>query len=77
MQTQDCMALTRFKKQSAVLSRGRAAKKTFHFTWEPLKHARLTAKQYQTCLNKLHKTGVTPDELALFNTVNEYDRFPI
>ena len=93
MQTQDCEALTRFKKQRAALRKGRTAKETCHFTdanikptkftektlgsakfGEPIKPAKLTEKQYRTCIAKLRQTGMTDDELALFNYFNEQNK---
>ena len=79
MQTQNCEALTRFKKQRAALRKGRAAKETYHFTTktlgsvkcgEPIKPAKLTQKQYQACITKLRQAGVTHEELDLFNYFN-------
>jgi Fe-S-cluster containining protein len=70
MLSEDCAALDRFKKQQAALCRGRAAKKTLHFTEEAIKKTKLTEKQYEGCLNKLGKVGITEDELALFRTLN-------
>jgi Fe-S-cluster containining protein len=71
MQTTNCEALTRFKKQSAALSRGRKNKKTYHFTWKPLKHAKLTQKQYENCMAKLEKSGVTPEERKVLSFLNK------
>ena len=79
MQTQDCEALTRFKKQRAALRKGRVAKESFHLTTkaleavksiEPIEPARLTNKQYQACITKLRQTGITDDELTLFEYFN-------
>jgi Fe-S-cluster containining protein len=79
MLTQDCTALTRFKKQRATLKKGRTCKESYHFTGanqdatactEPIKPAKFTQKQYQTCIAKLRQTGITDDELALFNYFN-------
>ena len=68
--TQDCMALTRFKKQCAALNKGRTAKKTYHSTSEPLKQVKYTEKQYQNCIEKLLKAGITKEELSLFEALN-------
>jgi Fe-S-cluster containining protein len=70
MLSTDCAALDRFKKQQAVLCRGRTAKKAFHFTDKPIKNSKLTVTQYQACINKLQKAGITKDELALFAQFN-------
>ena len=84
MLTQDCEALTRFKKQRAALRKGRAAKETYHFTTkalesvkcsEPIKPAKLTQKQYQTCITKLRQAGITDDELTLFEYFNGKNKF--
>jgi len=71
MQTTDCEALTRFKKQRVALSRGRKNKKTYHFTWKPLKQPKLTQKQYENCLAKLIKTGVTREEMEFLSFLNK------
>lgn len=68
--SEDCAALDRFKKQQAALCRGRAAKKTFHFTDKPIKNSELTEKQYQTCITKLQRAGITKDELTFFAQFN-------
>jgi Fe-S-cluster containining protein len=70
MLSTDCAALDRFKKQQAALCRGRAAKKAFHFTDKPIESSKLTEKQYQNCITKLQKAGITKDELALFAQFN-------
>ena len=79
MQTQDCPALTRFKRMHAALKKGRTNKETYHFTGtnqgltarnEHIKPTQFTQKQYQTCITKLRQTGITDDELALFNYCN-------
>jgi Fe-S-cluster containining protein len=76
MQTQDCEALTRFKKQRSALKRGRISKETYHFTKssatkpEAIKHTKFTEKRYQACIAKLRKAGITDDELSLFNYFN-------
>lgn len=71
MLTQDCTSLTRFKKQRAVLKKGKLNIETSHLTVKPLMSAKFTEKQYQSCLSKLCKVGITEDELTLFNYVNE------
>lgn len=68
--TQDCMALTRFKKQCATLNKGKAAKKTYHSTSEPLKQVKYTEKQYQKCIEKLLKAGISKEELSVFEALN-------
>ena len=74
MQTPDCEALSRFKKQYAALKRGRTAEKTYHFTVQPAKHVQFTEKQHQNCVAKLQKAGITNDELALFRVINKKDQ---
>jgi hypothetical protein len=63
----------------AALKKGRASKETYLFTGktlgsakseETIKPAKFTEKQYQTCIAKLRQTGMTDDELALFNYFN-------
>jgi Fe-S-cluster containining protein len=74
MQTQECEPLNRFKKTRNALRKGRSAKETYHFTGasqEPIKPPNFTEKRYQTCINKLRQTGITDDELALFNFFNK------
>jgi Fe-S-cluster containining protein len=75
MLTQNCEALTRFKQQRAALNKGRIAKGTYHFTINPIKPAKLAQKQYQNCLCKLRKAGITEAELALFNSLNKQEKF--
>jgi Fe-S-cluster containining protein len=75
MQTQDCQPLNRFKKQHAALIKGRAHKETYQFTNsaksdEAIKPTKFTEKQYQTCIARLRKAGVTEDELNFFNYFN-------
>lgn len=79
MQSRDCEALDRFKKQCIALKRGRNTTITFHFTdpkFDPstasktVKPAVYTDKQYQICIVKLHNAGITVDELVLFNSLN-------
>ena len=73
MQTQDCEALNRFKKQRTALRKGRKAKETYYFTsqaQEIIAPAKLTEKQYQTCITKLHQAEITDEELALFKIIN-------
>ena len=75
MQTRDCPALTRFKKQRNVLKKGKICKETYHFTSstgsEPIKLTSFTERQYSACLTKLRRVGITDDELALFNYFNK------
>jgi hypothetical protein len=74
MQTQDCEALNRFKKQRVALKRGRKTKETIHFTGkspESIKPAKFTEKQYQMCITKLRQAGITDEELALFKFFNK------
>ncbi len=82
MQTQDCEALTRFKKQCATLKKGRTAKENYYFTgaskgataiFQSLRPAKFTEKQYQVCIAKLRQAGITEDELTLFNCFNGHN----
>jgi Fe-S-cluster containining protein len=70
--TQDCMALTRFKKQCAALNKGRTAKKAYYSTSEPLKRIKYTEEQYQNCINKLLRAGMSKEELSLFGSLNNH-----
>jgi Fe-S-cluster containining protein len=70
MLSEDCGALDRFKKQTSGLCRGRKTTKTYHFTTEPIKQTKLSPEQYQNCLSKLHKVGITEDEITLFESLN-------
>jgi Fe-S-cluster containining protein len=79
MLTEDCPALNRFKRMRTALKKGKTNKETYHFTGktmgsakcdEPIKPAKFTQKQYQTCIIKLREAGMTDDELALFNYFN-------
>jgi Fe-S-cluster containining protein len=75
MQTQDCVPLTRFKKQRSALKKGRASKETYYFTGEcgePVKASKFTEKQYQNCISKLRQAGITDEELTLFHQLNEH-----
>ncbi|MCW3995860.1 MAG: YkgJ family cysteine cluster protein [Candidatus Bathyarchaeota archaeon] len=71
MQTRNCKALTRFKRQRAVLRRGRNSKETYHFTAESIKPVKFTEKQFKACLVKLRRAGITRDELALLKLLNK------
>jgi Fe-S-cluster containining protein len=70
MLSQDCAALDRFKKQAIAVCRGRKAKKTYHFTTEPIIPAKISEKKHQDCLAKLRKAGITEEEYALFESLN-------
>lgn len=75
MQSQDCLPLVRFRKQRAALNKGRTHKESYHFIGstkgeETIKPAKFTEKQYETCIAKLCKAGMTNDELYLFNCLN-------
>ena len=75
MQSQDCQPLGRFKKQHNALTKGRAHKETYHFTVshnidQTIINAKFTEEQYQGCIAKLRQTGITEDELILFNYFN-------
>jgi Fe-S-cluster containining protein len=69
MQTKDCEPLNRFKKQLAALKRGRTAKETYYFS-ETIKLVMFSEEQFQKCLTKLRKAGITDGELALFCAFN-------
>jgi Fe-S-cluster containining protein len=69
--TEDCPALTRFKKQRAALKSTRKTKEKYQFAEKAIKHVSFTEKQYQSCITKLRKTGITEDELNLFNQFNK------
>ncbi len=75
MQTQDCPALTRFKKQRNALKKGKTCKEIYQFTnstsSELIKLTKFTEKQYQACFAKLQRVGITDDELTLFNYFNQ------
>jgi Fe-S-cluster containining protein len=74
MLTEDCMALTRFKKQRVALKKGRATTESYFFTkpasGESPKPVKFTEKRYQSCIAKLRQAGITDEELALFNLFN-------
>ncbi|MCW3998636.1 MAG: YkgJ family cysteine cluster protein [Candidatus Bathyarchaeota archaeon] len=74
MLSQDCEALTRFKKQRSALKRGRKVKEVFCSTTEPTRAAELSDKQYQNCVSKLRRAGVTGDELMLFEDLNRIQK---
>jgi Fe-S-cluster containining protein len=78
MQTQDCPALTRFKKQHTALKKGKPSKESYHFVGKTGGSTKLTEnikpvsseKQYQACIAKLRNAGVTDEELKLFSDFN-------
>jgi Fe-S-cluster containining protein len=74
MQTQDCPALTRFRKQLESLKKGRVHKETYYFinskNDEQIKPAKPNEKQCQALIAKLRQAGMTKDELALFKYFN-------
>jgi Fe-S-cluster containining protein len=76
MQTQDCEALTRFKKQLNALKKNRASRETYISTnaKESIIPSNFTQKQYQTCLSRLRKAGITKDELNLFHRLNKQNK---
>jgi Fe-S-cluster containining protein len=77
MQTQDCEALNRFKRQRTALRKGRKTKETYHFTSKDkkiIKPAKLNEKQYQICITKLCQAGITNEELALFKSFNKQNK---
>jgi len=70
MLSQDCKVLDRFKKQRLALKRGRTVKETWHFTSDTIKTSNISDKQYSSCLEKLRCAGITDEEIALFNLLN-------
>jgi len=79
MQTQNCPALARFKKQRAALKKGKTYKESYHFVGktaystksdDAVKPAVFTEKQYKACITKLRRAGITSEELKLFNEFN-------
>ena len=83
MQTKDCPPLTRFKNQCTVLRKGQAYKETYHFIgktiglthhFESIKPVLFTEKQYQSCITKLCRAGMTGKELRLFNGFNKKEK---
>jgi Fe-S-cluster containining protein len=77
IQTRDCEALNRFKKQRTALRKGRKTKESYHFTSENqgiIKPTKLTEKQYRICITKLCQAGITAEELALFKIFNRQKR---
>jgi Fe-S-cluster containining protein len=70
MLSKDCEALDRFKKQIKILKQGRGSKVTFHFTTEVVKESKLSPQQYDNCVLKLGKVGITDEELALMKVLN-------
>jgi Fe-S-cluster containining protein len=79
MQTQDCEALNRFNKMRTALKKGRRCRETYCFMGktqltepnQPIKLVKFKEKQYQACVAKLRQSGITNDELTLFNCFNE------
>lgn len=79
MQTQDCQALQRFKRQRRALKQGRRTKETCYFTGivienkpsKPIVPVVFSEKQYENCVKKLLKAGVTKEEQDLFNQFNQ------
>jgi len=70
MLSKDCKALDHFKKQKMALKKSRIIKETYHFTVDKIKPVLFSKKQYDTCIGKLLKVGITEDEIALFNSLN-------
>jgi hypothetical protein len=72
MLSKDCKALDRFKKQKAVLKKGRLVKETGCFTVvEQIKPVKFSKKQYAACFDKLLKAGITEEEITFFNVLNK------
>jgi Fe-S-cluster containining protein len=72
MLSKDCKALNRFKKQKNALKKGRKVKETGHFTVDKIKLVMFSKKQYDACVSKLLKAGITKDEMVLFNILNDH-----
>ena len=79
MQTRDCPPLTRFKKQCLALKKGKTCKESYSFVGktvdstksdDAVKPAVFTEKQYKVCIAKLHRAGITDEELKLFSDFN-------
>lgn len=73
MESKDCEPLARFKRMQRVLEKGRKSKETYYFTDEqnkPPQAVKITEKQFQSCITKLRKAGMTDKELALLNCLN-------
>jgi Fe-S-cluster containining protein len=73
MESEDCEPLIRFRRMCNVLKRGRKSKATYYFTDEqntPTQTVKISEKQFQSCITKLRKVGMTDDELALLNGLN-------
>jgi Fe-S-cluster containining protein len=81
MKTPDCEPLDRFRKMRAVLKKGRIFKEYYYFTTnnleltqseKPIKPVKFNQKQYQTCIDRLHRVGITEFELAFFARFNNH-----
>ena len=78
MDSQDCEPLTRFKKMRSTLKKGRKSRETFCFVdtgkgpAEASKphFVKIDEEQFQNCLVKLRKAGMTDDELELLKFLN-------
>ncbi len=73
MESKDCEPLTRFKRMQNVLKKGKKSKATYYFIDEQNKmtqSVKMTEKQFQNCVTKLRKAGITEEELALLNCLN-------
>jgi len=72
MLSKDCKALDRFKKQRSTLKKSRIVKETSHFVagLNEIESVVFSKKQYDTCVSKLLKVGITEDELVLFKMLN-------
>ena len=79
MQTQDCPAFTRFRKQHAALEKGKSCRESYHLFGkapssiqhnEFIEPTKFTEEKYQTCIAKLCRAGITPEEIKLFNHFN-------
>jgi Fe-S-cluster containining protein len=75
MQSTDCPALTRFKRQRAALKKGRKCTEAYYHSGnpqgknvaEPKKPVKFTEKCYQACIVKLRQAGMSDEDLRLFD----------
>lgn len=69
-----CESLDRFKSlRKALLNRHREhIDNCFFIVKDGIKPVKMTKKQYDTCVTKLIKAGMTHDELVLFSQLNSY-----
>lgn len=70
MLSEDCEALTRFKKQRNALKQGKKEEENFCSSTQPIKSANLSTRQFNKYIAKLRRVGITEEELALFKALN-------